>query len=99
MALDGIFVHHLVKELNETLSKSRLESIHENGSYFVFRFYLNKNRFHLIFNMSAGFSSCYLSDDIPNKSNPSNFTNQLKKHLEGGILDSITQYQSDRVVL
>ncbi len=99
MALDGIFVHHLVNELNETLSKSRLESIHENGYYFVFRFYLNKNRHQLVFNMSAGFASCYIADDVPTKSNPSNFTNQLKKYLEGGILDSITQYQSDRVIL
>ncbi len=99
MALDGIFVHHLVKELNETLSKSRLESIHENGSYFVFKFYLNKNRHHLVFNMSASYASCYITESVPQKSNPSSFTNQLKKYLEGGILDSIEQYKSDRVMI
>lgn len=99
MALDGIFVHHLTKELHLNLFKSRLETIHENGVYIIFKCYLNKERKHLIFNLSASFASCYLDDNIPVKTTPSNFTNQLKRYLEGGIIESISQYKSDRVIL
>ena len=48
MALDGIFVHHLTKELHLNLFKSRVETIHENGVYIIFKCYLNKERKHLI---------------------------------------------------
>lgn len=99
MALDGIFTHFLVNELNEKLNKSRVESIWFNQSAFYFQFYKQKERMYLNINLNAAFSSAYITNNPAPKADSSNFTNLLKKNLEGSILDSVTQYDSDRVFI
>ncbi|VEU82728.1 Rqc2 family fibronectin-binding protein [Acholeplasma hippikon] len=99
MALDGVYTHFLVNELNEKISKSRLESIWSNQTSFIFQFYRQKERQYLNINLNASFASCYLTNNPHAKGEIASFTNQLKKHLEGGILEEIKQYKSDRVII
>lgn len=99
MALDGIYTHYLVNEINENISKARLESIWSNNTSFIFQFYRQKQRQYLSINLNASFASCYLTKNPVAKAEPTSFTNQLKKHLEGGILESVTQFLSDRVFI
>lgn len=98
MALDGIYTHYLIKELNQSVENTRVESVWLNGLMFVFSLYAQKQRHHLVINLNASFTSTYLTTQPPSKKDTSNFLNQLKKYLEGGILKNITQYQSDRVI-
>lgn len=98
MALDGIYTHYLIKELNESVEKTRVESIWLNGLVFVFSLYIQKHRYHLLINLNASMTSTYLTTSVPPKKDTSNFLNQLKKYLEGGILNTISQYKSDRVI-
>ncbi len=98
MALDGIYTHYLIKELNQSVENTRVESIWLNGLMFVFSLYAQKQRHHLIINLNASFTSTYLTKSAPPKKDNSNFLGQLKKYLEGGILNSINQYKSDRVI-
>jgi len=98
MALDGIYTHYLIKELNESIENTRVESIWLNGLMFVFSLYIQKQRHHLIINLNASFTSTYLTKLAPPKKDNSTFLGQLKKYLEGGILNNITQYKSDRVI-
>lgn len=99
MALDGVYSHFLVNELNENLEKSRLESIWSNQTSFIFQFYRQKQRQYLNINLNASFASCYLTKNPAVKTEATSFTNQLKKHLEGGILEGIRQFKSDRVFI
>lgn len=99
MALDGIYTHYLIKELNNRIGQTRLESIVGEGLCFTFQLYKQKERCYLTFNLNASFSSVYLSKKPNSKGDTTNFITSLKKHLEGGILNEITQYMSDRVFI
>ncbi len=99
MALDGIYTHYLIKELNTSLKQARLESIIGDGLFFTFQLYKQKERSFLTFNLNASFSSVYLSTKPFSKGDSTNFITSLKKHLEGGILNEISQYMSDRVFI
>lgn len=98
MALDGIYTQYLIKELNESTQNTRVESIWLDGLRFVFSLYKQKQRHFLIINLNASFTSFYLTNNPPEKKDTSQFLSQLKKNLEGGILNNITQYKSDRVI-
>ena len=98
MALDGIYTHYLIKELNESIQNTRVESIWLDGLRFIFSLYKQKQRHFLIINLNASFTSFYLTNNPPEKKDTSHFLSQLKKNLEGGILNEITQYKSDRVI-
>jgi predicted ribosome quality control (RQC) complex YloA/Tae2 family protein len=100
MIIDGAFIHALVKELNTKLNKARLEKIsHVTSESFLFQFYFKCEKYKLVIDLNANFFSAYLSDKkAPNKDH-SQFLLTLKKQLEGGILEDIEQYQTDRVIL
>lgn len=99
MALDGIYTHHLIKELQQEITQFRVESIWHNHTFFFFQFYHQKQRKHLIFNLNASFVGCYITKNPLPKQEPTSFVNQLKKYFEGGILTKIEQYRTDRVFI
>jgi len=99
MAFDGFFIYHLVHELNQNLAKARLEKIYQNDEFsFVFVFYLRGERKHLKIYLSPNRFGIHLSKIQTQNQASSQFLNTLKKHLEGAILESITQYETDRVI-
>lgn len=100
MTIDGVFIKHLVTELNLRLEKSRLEKIFSfNESSFVFQFYLKGERSHCVIDLDPQTFGAYLSKKNLNASISSQFLVNLKKQLEGGILDSISQHLTDRVLI
>ena len=100
MIIDGAFIQRVVTELNTKLNKARLEKIsHVTSESFLFQFYFKGEKLKLIIDLNANFFSTYLTDKKnPNKEH-TQFLLTLKKQLEGGILDHIEQYQTDRVIL
>nr|WIF88789.1 hypothetical protein QOL21_01835 [Acholeplasma laidlawii] len=67
MALDGIYTHYLIKELNQSVENTRVESVWLNGLMFVFSLYAQKQRHHLVINLNASFTSTYLTTQPPSK--------------------------------
>lgn len=100
MTFDGFFIHHLIKELNQAIQKSRLEKIYQKDeSSFLLVFYIRKERHHLIIDLDPNHFGMYLSKHKETYQQSSQFLSTLKKHLEGAILEEITQYASDRVMI
>lgn len=100
MIIDGAFIFHLTKELHQKLEKSRLEKIFQiEEDAFVFQFYYQGNKHKLIIDLSPNKFSAYLTEKETHQIKNTQFLISLKKQLEGGILDQIVQYQTDRVML
>lgn len=100
MIFDGVFIHHLLRELNSVLYKSRLEKIYQSDeSSFLFVLYVKGERHYLALHLSPNHYGLYLTQSLKSGQVTSQFLNTLKKHIEGGILEEILQYQTDRVIV
>ncbi len=98
--IDGLLLYHLQKELDETLSKARLEKIVQHDEHlFGLTFYRYGDKQHLIINVHPKDFAIYLSIHKHNEILNTQFSQSLKKELSGAILDHITQYQTDRVLV
>jgi predicted ribosome quality control (RQC) complex YloA/Tae2 family protein len=100
MIFDGVFIHHLIAELNGVLHKSRLEKIYQTDeSSFLFVLYVKGERHYLALHISPNHYGLHLTTQNKSGQVSSQFLSTLKKHIEGGILESIAQYQTDRVII
>ncbi|MCD4826872.1 MAG: NFACT family protein [Acholeplasmataceae bacterium] len=100
MIIDGVFIKHLVNELNTNLEKSRLEKIFlSTEKVFVMQFYHKGRKQKCVIDLDPSSFSSYISNKDLSSTTTSQFLLTLKKQLEGGILESITQHQTDRVMI
>jgi predicted ribosome quality control (RQC) complex YloA/Tae2 family protein len=100
MVFDGFFIFHLIKELNQELEKARLEKIYQNDeTSFVFAFYAKGSRKYVSLNLSPHRFGIHITEYKQHGALTSQFLVTMKKHLEGAILESITQYETDRVMI
>lgn len=96
MALDGLFLHYLIDEIKESTEGKkiyRIVSINDTNYLFVL-----SSKINLLINVNPGNSHIRLTNKeyMPSSSILSVY---LKKHIEGGIINSIKQYNNDRVVI
>lgn len=100
MIFDGLFIHHLLGELNATLNKSRLEKIVQTDeSSFLFILYAKGERHYLNLSVSPHHYGIFLTKKQTTGQESSQFQNTLKRHIEGGILEQFFQYKTDRVIV
>lgn len=100
MIIDGVFIKFLIQELNYNLEKSRLEKIFlSNETTFVMQFYHQGKKQKCVIDLNPNTFSVYISQKQLLSTTSSQFLMTLKKQLEGGILNSITQYLTDRVII
>lgn len=98
--LDGFFIRCLIIELRESLLNSRLEKIHQiNDKSFVFFFYHRGKKNNLKINLDPHSFSAFITTKKESSNISSQFLSSLKKNLEGGLLNSISQYKTDRVIV
>ena len=94
MPFDGLFVHHLTKELTsiEHTKIYKIISITDNEYEFILS---NKENLYICIN-----PDCPHLRLTKNKflSSSTNLTLFLKKHIEGAIINSIKQYNNDRII-
>jgi len=95
MAFDGLFLHNLIKELQSIKNTKiyRINSITENEYQFVL-----SNKQTLYININSQNSHIRLST-MKFLSSNTNISNFLKKYIEGGIINSITQHNNDRIMI
>ena len=101
MALDGIVIANIVKELKESLVGGRINKIAqpEKDELLITVKGLSRETYKLFLSAGAGMPLIYLTDST--KSNPltaPNFCMLLRKHLNNGRIIDIVQPDFERVV-
>ena len=100
MALDGIFIKHLVDELKSNLEGGRIDNIDEISKtdyQFVIRS-KGKNNF-LFLSVSYNNPTLFISSErLERLEDVSSFTMFLRKHFIGSIVASINQLNNDRII-
>mgnify|MGYP001074388990 CR=1 FL=1 len=100
MIIDGAFILHLTKELNSRLEKSRLEKIYQiHDMRFAFQFYHQGQKDKLIIDLSPNNFGAFITEKDMAQTMSTQFLVSLKKQLESGILNTISQHLTDRVII
>jgi predicted ribosome quality control (RQC) complex YloA/Tae2 family protein len=101
MAFDGVFTHYLVKELNHELLNGRINKIYQISNYeLVFVIRANNKTQKLLLSIHPQFSRMHITEsDFLYPQEPPMFCMLLRKHLESGIIQSISQKDNDRIIL
>ena len=101
MALDGLVIHSIAKELSHKLIGGKIDKIQQpENDEVVFNIRNNKENFKLILSASASNPRVYLSSDYK-KENPKKapmFCMVLRKHIQAGIITDIEQVEFERII-
>ena len=100
MSFDGNLVRKLTKELDNYLTTGRIVKIYQLSAYDLLLM-INKDKIkhQLIISASPNYARIHLTKFNTERPNtPPNFCMFLRKHIEGGIIKSITQNINDRVI-
>ncbi len=100
MSLDGLFLSHLAKELNEELTGGRIQKISQLGkTEFLFGIRVNNQNKKLYISLSTSLARINLtSKNYPSDYLPGGFCMFLRKYVEGGFIRSITTLNHDRIL-
>lgn len=100
MSFDGIVTHAVVKELNDTIKGGRVDKIYQPEKDEILLF-IHKTgiNYKVVISASSNNPRIYLTDyNKKNPLSPPMFCMLLRKHLNGGIILNIEQYELDRVI-
>ncbi|MGI1659117.1 MAG: Rqc2 family fibronectin-binding protein [Desulfitobacterium sp.] len=101
MALDGITLHHLIRELAPQLTGARIDKITQPEKEEIHLHLRSQGQsYRLLLNISATAARLHLSQK--NKKNPASppmFCMILRKHIEGGKILNIEQLGLERIIL
>lgn len=101
MALDGVTLKHLVKELVPQLIGARIDKVVQPEKEEIHLYLRNQGKsLRLLLNISATAARLHLTQE--NKKNPTSppmFCMILRKHLEGGKILNLEQVGLERIVL
>jgi len=100
MALDGIVLKNIIKELQETILYGKIDKIYQpEKDEIIINIYNKGNTHRLLISASNNNPRIHLTKHSKqNPANPPMFCMLLRKHLLGGIIQNIEQFQLDRVV-
>lgn len=100
MALDGVFLNLIKKELESVLLDGRVDKIHQPSKEEILFTIRNRNgAYKLIFNTSAGTARVHITNSqIENPKTPPMFCMLMRKHLSGGKLISVRQDGFERIL-
>ncbi|MEH7453612.1 Rqc2 family fibronectin-binding protein [Gottfriedia acidiceleris] len=100
MSFDGLFTGAMTNEVASKLTTGRISKIVQPSNYEVLlTVRANGANFKLLISAHPSYARFHFTNqnyDTP--SEPSMFTMLLRKHLNGGIIESITQLEHERIV-
>ncbi|WP_262172879.1 NFACT family protein [Saccharococcus sp. Marseille-Q5394] len=99
MAFDGLFTAAITQELQQ-IKDGRISKIHQpNTQEVVLMVRAGRSNYKLLISTHPSYSRVQLTDEtIVNPSEPPMFCMVLRKHLEGGMIQSIQQSGNDRII-
>lgn len=100
MALDGIFIHSIIKELRSTLLNGRVEKVNQPEKDEIILSIKNQRKtYKLLISASSVYPKIHLAKiSKVNPLQPPMFCMVLRKHINTGKLINIRQLDTDRVV-
>ncbi|SCP94903.1 Rqc2 family fibronectin-binding protein [Anaerobium acetethylicum] len=100
MALDGIVIANIVKDLNDYLLNGRIYKIAQpENDELLLTIKNNREQYRLLLSASASLPLVYLtSENKPSPMTAPNFCMLLRKHLSNGRIVSITQPGLERII-
>jgi predicted ribosome quality control (RQC) complex YloA/Tae2 family protein len=101
MALDGLSLSILLKELNTKLTGGRIDKIFQPDKYTLILWVRQTNEnLRLLISVNPKHPRIHLAEIIlENPATPAAFCMLLRKHLEGGRIANISQHSLDRIAL
>lgn len=99
MAFDGLFTTAMVQEL-QVLKEGRISKIHQpNKQELIFLIRSQGKNHRLLISVHPSYSRIQLTDEaITNPPEPPLLCMVLRKHLEGGFITAVEQYETDRII-
>lgn len=99
MAFDGLFTAAITGELQK-IKDGRISKIHQpNAQEVVLLVRAGRSNYKLLISTHPSYSRVQLTDEtIANPAEPPMFCMVLRKHLEGGMIESIRQSGNDRII-
>ncbi|MBD3106788.1 NFACT family protein [Bacillus sp. AGMB 02131] len=101
MSFDGLFTKAMCEELTSALSGGRINKIHQpypNEIILIVR--ANGKNQKLLLSAHPSYSRAQLTEEsYENPQEPPMFCMLLRKHLEGAIIENITQHELDRMII
>lgn len=100
MSFDGIVTRSVVKELSDTLVGGRVDKIfQQEKDEILINIHSKGINYKLVMSASSNNARLYLTDySKKNPESPPMFCMLLRKHLSGGTILNIEQYNLDRIV-
>lgn len=96
MALDGIVMGAIANDLNTKIKNRKIDRIYQVENRDIV---IHMRRDKLLISASAHNPCIYMTEEnFKNPQTPPLFSMVLRKHLSGGIIKSISQFGSDRVL-
>ncbi|QTM99361.1 DUF814 domain-containing protein [Sediminibacillus dalangtanensis] len=101
MAFDGIVTRAAVHELHNQLAAGRLLKIYQpTETELILTIRSNGSNKSLLLSAHPSYARFHLTEDIyENPKTPPMFCMLLRKHLAGGFLQEIVQYENERIVM
>ncbi|MBM7586774.1 putative ribosome quality control (RQC) complex YloA/Tae2 family protein [Bacillus pakistanensis] len=101
MSFDGLFTRAMSQELSDSIESGRINKIHQpykNEIIFIVR--ANGKNHKLLLSAHPSYSRVQLTEETyENPTVPPMFCMLLRKHLEGYIIESISQVGLDRIII
>ncbi|WP_414043380.1 Rqc2 family fibronectin-binding protein [Macrococcus animalis] len=99
MAFDGLFTHQMIKEIS-FLETARINKITQPDNYtVVLVIRANRKNQKLLLSAHPNFARFHITEGtLDNPFEPPMFLRVLRKHIEGGIVQSINQIGNDRII-
>lgn len=100
MSFDGFFTRSIVGELNQLLAGGRIVRVNQPyPSEMILVIRANRHNYSLLVSANPSYPRIQLTN-IPykNPAVPSKFAMNMRKYLEGALVESVSQIENDRIV-
>lgn len=100
MALDGIVVKNIIKELNTAILNGKVDKIYQpEKDEIIINVYNKGKTYKLLISANSSNPRIHLTNSSKdNPSSPPMFCMLLRKHLTGGTVLNVEQYEMDRII-
>ena len=99
MAFDGVLIRNLIKEL-QILESGRISKVKQLSKLeVILTIRANRQNHNLLISASSQSARIHITKNpIDNLATPPSFCMMLRKHLEGGYIQKISQIENDRII-